>query len=153
VLQGPRRGGIASLAGRSILTLSGGEWQRVLIARALAQDTEVLLLDEPTSHLDLSHQSEVLSLMHNLSSAGSTIIGVFHDLNLAALYCDRLIMLQDGRSSQTDRRHRSSRPKKYTKYTGQMLSLQSTLPPAGRSSCPSPFPAVEVHLFMAARYW
>lgn len=88
--------GIAHLADRSIRTLSGGEWQRVLIARALAQDTKVLLLDEPTSHLDLSHQSEVLSLLSRLAGSGSTIIGVFHDLNLAALYCDRLIMIQQG---------------------------------------------------------
>jgi len=88
--------GIAHLSDRSIRTLSGGEWQRVLIARALAQDTKVLLLDEPTSHLDLSHQSEVLSLMSRLAASGSTIIGVFHDLNLAALYCDRLIMVRQG---------------------------------------------------------
>ncbi|MCK9580063.1 MAG: ABC transporter ATP-binding protein [Methanoregula sp.] len=88
--------GVAHLADRSIRTLSGGEWQRVLIARALAQDTKVLLLDEPTSHLDLSHQSEILSLMRDLAESGVTIIGVFHDLNLAALYCDRLIMIQNG---------------------------------------------------------
>ncbi len=88
--------GVAHLADRSIQTLSGGEWQRVLIARALAQDTNVLLLDEPTSHLDLSHQSDILSLMRSLAGSGSTIIGVFHDLNLAALYCDRLIMIQHG---------------------------------------------------------
>jgi iron complex transport system ATP-binding protein len=88
--------GVIHLANRSIRTLSGGEWQRVLIARALAQDTNVILLDEPTSHLDLSHQSDILSLMRRLAGSGSTIIGVFHDLNLAALYCDRLIMIQDG---------------------------------------------------------
>ncbi|MFA6225053.1 MAG: ABC transporter ATP-binding protein [Methanoregula sp.] len=88
--------GVAHLADRSIQTLSGGEWQRVLIARALAQDTNVLLLDEPTSHLDLSHQSDILSLMRSLAGSGSTIIGVFHDLNMAALYCDRLIMIQHG---------------------------------------------------------
>ena len=89
--------GTAHLADRSIQTLSGGEWQRVLIARALAQDTPVLLLDEPTSHLDLAHQAEVLSLFRRLAGAGRTVIGVFHDLNLAALYCDRLIMVCDGR--------------------------------------------------------
>jgi iron complex transport system ATP-binding protein len=88
--------GVEHLTDRSIQTLSGGEWQRVLIARALAQDTRVLLLDEPTSHLDLSHQSDILALMRNLASSGSTIIGVFHDLNLAALYCDRLVMIRNG---------------------------------------------------------
>ena len=88
--------GINHLKDRSIRALSGGEWQRVLIARALAQDTKVLLLDEPTSHLDLSHQSDILTLMRNLTVSGSTIIGVFHDLNLAALFCDRLIMIKEG---------------------------------------------------------
>lgn len=88
--------GVAHLAGRSIRTLSGGEWQRVLIARALAQDTRVLLLDEPTSHLDLAHQMEVIMLLKGLAGAGRTIAGVFHDLNLAALSCDRLIILKDG---------------------------------------------------------
>lgn len=88
--------GVAHLAERSIRTLSGGEWQRVLIARALAQDTNVLLLDEPTSHLDLAHQSDILTLIRDLAASGATIIGVFHDLNLAALYCDRLIMIKNG---------------------------------------------------------
>lgn len=88
--------GIIHLKDRSIRSLSGGEWQRVLIARALAQEPKVLLLDEPTSHLDFSHQTEILSLMRNLASSGSTIIGVFHDLNLAALYCDRIIMIRNG---------------------------------------------------------
>ncbi|MDO9325532.1 MAG: ABC transporter ATP-binding protein [Methanoregula sp.] len=87
---------INHLKDRSIRALSGGEWQRVLIARALAQDTKVLLLDEPTSHLDLTHQSDILTLMRNLAGSGSTIIGVFHDLNLAALFCDRLIMIRNG---------------------------------------------------------
>lgn len=89
--------GIAHLKDRSIRALSGGEWQRVLIARALAQDTRVLLLDEPTSHLDLSHQTDILALMRRLAGSGSTIIGIFHDLNLAALFCDRLIMIRNGR--------------------------------------------------------
>jgi iron complex transport system ATP-binding protein len=88
--------GIGHLKDRSIKALSGGEWQRVLIARALAQDTKVLLLDEPTSHLDLSHQSDILTLMRHLAASGSTIVGVFHDLNLAALYCDRLVMIREG---------------------------------------------------------
>jgi len=88
--------GIAHLQDRSIRALSGGEWQRVLIARALAQDADVLLLDEPTSHLDLAHQSDILSLMRSLARSGATIIGVFHDLNIAALYCDRLLMINGG---------------------------------------------------------
>lgn len=89
--------GIENLAERKIPTLSGGEWQRVLIARTLAQETGIILLDEPTSHLDVSHQIEILSALHALTRAGTTVIAVFHDLNLAAHYCDTLIALQDGR--------------------------------------------------------
>jgi len=88
--------GISQLRDRAIGTLSGGEWQRVLIARALAQETEVLMLDEPTAHLDIAHQTGILSLMRELAEAGTTVISVFHDLNLAARYCDRLILVCDG---------------------------------------------------------
>jgi iron complex transport system ATP-binding protein len=90
------RTGIAHLKDRSIRALSGGEWQRVLIARALAQDTPVILMDEPTSHLDLAHQTAILSLVRDLAGSGRTIIGVFHDLNLASQYCDRLLMIRNG---------------------------------------------------------
>ncbi len=90
------RTGIAHLKDRSIRALSGGEWQRVLIARALAQDTPVILLDEPTSHLDLAHQTGILSLVRDLAGSGRTVIAVFHDLNLASQYCDRLLMIRDG---------------------------------------------------------
>lgn len=88
--------GISHLKDQSIQTLSGGEWQRVLIARALAQETAVILLDEPTSHLDLAHQTGTLSLVRDLAGSGRTVIGVFHDLNLASQYCDRLIMVLNG---------------------------------------------------------
>ncbi|OPX64397.1 MULTISPECIES: ABC transporter ATP-binding protein [unclassified Methanoregula] len=91
------RTGIGRLKDRSIRALSGGEWQRVLIARALAQDTPVILMDEPTSHLDLAHQAGILSLVRDLAGSGRTIIGVFHDLNLASQYCDRLLMIRDGK--------------------------------------------------------
>jgi iron complex transport system ATP-binding protein len=80
---------------RSVNEISGGERQRVIIARALAQDPKVLLLDEPTSHLDISHQIEILNIFKNLEGK-VTIIGVFHDLNLAAHYCDTLILLDRG---------------------------------------------------------
>jgi len=89
--------GITHLAQRTIVTLSGGEWQRVLIARTLAQETGIILLDEPTRHLDVSHQIEVLSALHTLTRSGTTVIAVFHDLNLAAHYCDRIIALHEGR--------------------------------------------------------
>jgi iron complex transport system ATP-binding protein len=124
--------GVAHLADRSIRTLSGGEWQRVLIARALAQDTQVLLLDEPTSHLDLTHQSDVLSLMRTLAGSGSTIIGVFHDLNLAALYCDRLIMIKDGQVVADDTPAQVLTPEKILKVYGADV-ITSIHPATGRT--------------------
>lgn len=85
------------LAERSYRALSGGERQRVALARALCQQPDVLLLDEPTSHLDLGHQGEVFNLLESLSERGLTVITVLHDLNLAARYCKRLVVMQSGR--------------------------------------------------------
>ena len=88
----------AALADRSVDELSGGQRQRVWIAMALAQQTDLLLLDEPTTFLDVSHQIEVLDLLTDLNhSRGTTIVMVLHDLNLAARYADHLIALADGR--------------------------------------------------------
>lgn len=78
--------------------LSGGQRQRVWIAMALAQETDILLLDEPTTFLDVAHQIEVLDLLVDLNqSRGTTIVLVLHDLNLAARYSDKLIAMQQGR--------------------------------------------------------
>jgi len=86
------------LADRAVDELSGGQRQRVWIAMALAQQTDLLLLDEPTTFLDASHQVEVLDLLTDLNRArGTTIVMVLHDLNLAARYADHLIALADGR--------------------------------------------------------
>ena len=83
---------------RPIDTLSGGEKQRVIIARALAQEPKVLLLDEPTGHLDINHQIEILDLIKRLNKEEEMIvIAVFHDLNIASQYCQRLILLNKGR--------------------------------------------------------
>ena len=88
----------AQLADRPVDELSGGQRQRVWIAMALAQQTELLLLDEPTTFLDVSHQIEVLDLLTDLNKTrGTTIVMVLHDLNLAARYADHLIALADGR--------------------------------------------------------
>ncbi|MGE5553445.1 MAG: ABC transporter ATP-binding protein [Betaproteobacteria bacterium] len=86
------------LADRPVATLSGGERQRAWIALALAQTPEVLLLDEPTTYLDIAHQLEVMELIRRLNrSLGLTVIMVLHDINQAARYSDRLIALQNGR--------------------------------------------------------
>ncbi len=86
------------LAERLITELSGGERQRVLIAQALAQTPRLLLLDEPTSHLDVNQTLEICTLLQTLiRTKGLTVLGVFHDLNLAARYCQHLIMIKDGR--------------------------------------------------------
>ncbi|RPK62686.1 putative siderophore transport system ATP-binding protein YusV [Streptomyces sp. ADI96-15] len=86
------------LAERAVDELSGGQRQRVWIAMALAQQTDLLLLDEPTTFLDVSHQVEVLDLLTDLNATrGTTIVMVLHDLNLAARYADHLIALADGR--------------------------------------------------------
>ncbi len=90
--------GVWHLADRSINELSGGEKQRVFIARALAQEPKVLLLDEPTTHLDLNHQLEIMDLLEKLRAEQElTIIAVLHDLNLAARYCSQLVLMSHGR--------------------------------------------------------
>jgi iron complex transport system ATP-binding protein len=90
--------GTADLADRNYMTLSGGEKQRVIIASALAQATELLLLDEPTASLDLGYQLEVASLLARLNRERRvTMVLATHDLNLAASLCDRLVLLRGGR--------------------------------------------------------
>ena len=85
--------GMEQMAKRQYRNLSGGEKQRVVIARAIAQDTEFLLLDEPTNHLDISYQMQVLDFVKRLNI---TVLAAIHDLNMAALYCNRIYMLKDG---------------------------------------------------------
>jgi iron complex transport system ATP-binding protein len=89
--------GTADLAARPLAELSGGQRQRVWVAMALAQQTDVLLLDEPTTYLDIHHQIELLDLMTDLNrAAGTTVVMVLHDLNLACRYADHLIAMKDG---------------------------------------------------------
>lgn len=88
---------LGDFADREVASLSGGERQRVIIARALAQQAPILLLDEPTTALDLGHQQEVLLLLDRLRSQGQTIISTMHDLSLAGQFADRLVLLAAGR--------------------------------------------------------
>lgn len=81
--------------------LSGGQRQRAYVAMALAQDAEIILLDEPTTHLDLGRQFELLSLIQSLQKDGKTVIMVLHDLEHALRYCDRLVLLENGRLVQS----------------------------------------------------
>lgn len=84
---------------RSVLTLSGGEQRRVLLAQALAQEARLLVLDEPTSHLDVHHQYEFMDHVRSLVDSGRTAIAVFHDLELAGRYADHLLVLENGRKA------------------------------------------------------
>lgn len=89
--------GITDLAERPVDELSGGQRQRAWLSMALAQGTDLLLLDEPTTYLDLSHQVDVLELVRRLhQESGRTVVMVLHDLNLAARYADRLVAMRDG---------------------------------------------------------
>lgn len=90
-----------SIANRPITEISGGERQRVLIARAIAQDTPVLLLDEPTANLDINHQIATFELVRSLAADGKAVLTAIHDLNLAARFCDRLLLLADGKPIAT----------------------------------------------------
>ena len=96
VAQAMMRTGVVNLATRPIDTLSGGQRQRAWIAMALAQQTGLLLLDEPTSSLDIAHQIDVLDLLVDLAADGTTVVIVLHDLGLAARYADTVIALSGG---------------------------------------------------------
>ncbi|WP_433472344.1 ABC transporter ATP-binding protein [Spirillospora sp. CA-142024] len=90
--------GMLEFAERPLEEMSGGQRQRAWISMALAQDTQLLLLDEPTTHLDLAHQVDVLELLQKLHDEdGRTVVMVLHDLNLAARYAHRLVAMRDGR--------------------------------------------------------
>lgn len=88
--------GVLPFAERPLDTLSGGERQRVIIARAIAQETPILLLDEVTANLDLSHQLEILELARELAQQGRLVLAAMHDLSMASRFCDRLLLLANG---------------------------------------------------------
>ncbi|MFF3644616.1 ABC transporter ATP-binding protein [Streptomyces sp. NPDC002564] len=88
--------GVSDLADRPVDSLSGGQRQRVWISMTLAQGTDLLLLDEPTTYLDLAHALDVLDLVDDLHESGNTVVMVLHDLNLATRYSDNLIVMKEG---------------------------------------------------------
>lgn len=90
---------VTHLAGRRIDELSGGEWQRVRVARALAQEPLALVLDEPTASLDVRYEMQLFELIRTLASSGLAALVVTHQLNLAARFADRMLLLQDGRAA------------------------------------------------------
>lgn len=97
ILEAMRATETENFANRFVTQLSGGERQRVHIARAVAQETRIILLDEPTSNLDLTHQFEALRLVKNITRTGKAALAAIHDLSLAARFCDRLLLLSNGR--------------------------------------------------------
>lgn len=89
--------GVLEFADRSVDELSGGEWRRVMIAQALAQEPEILLLDEPTLHLDINHQFDLMDLCRRIVSERKILVVIVtHDLQLAARYCDRIVVMRNG---------------------------------------------------------
>jgi len=88
---------VADLADRRVDTLSGGEWQRVRVARALAQEPRALVLDEPTASLDVRHEMEIFELVRKLATSGLAALVVTHQLNLASRYAERVLLLDQGR--------------------------------------------------------
>ena len=88
--------GVDPLRDRPVDALSGGEWQRVRLARALAQDADGLIFDEPTAFLDIGHEMAVFELLHDLARAGHAVLVVSHHLNLVARFADRMVLLHHG---------------------------------------------------------
>ena len=88
--------GLSELAGESISTLSGGTQQRVFLAMALAQDSPVILMDEPTSFMDISHRIKLMELCRELADSGRAVVSVLHDLPMALKYSDKTMVLSEG---------------------------------------------------------
>ena len=119
------------LAERLYPTLSGGEQTRVSLARVLAQETPVLFLDEPTASLDLRHQELVMRTLRGLADAGGVVVAVLHDLNVAARYADRVVLLASGRVAAT--RKVSGAPQSWpTRSTGPFADASASRNASGR---------------------
>lgn len=122
--------GMEHLAKRSYLHLFGGEKQRVLIARAIAQESDFFVLDEPTNHLDISYQMQIFDFIKRLKV---TVLAAIHDLNMAALYCDRLYVLKDGRVTMEGKPEKVLTPQTIYEVYGVRSSVE-THPVTGRVS-------------------
>ncbi|MDA0154445.1 Fe(3+) dicitrate ABC transporter ATP-binding protein FecE [Vibrio sp. Makdt] len=96
VEQAMRDTGVLEYADKPVESLSGGQRQRAWIAMVIAQDTDIVMLDEPTTYLDMSHQVELMNLMQQMNAKGKTVVVVLHDLNQACRYCDHLVVLEQG---------------------------------------------------------
>ncbi|HEY8491423.1 MAG TPA: heme ABC transporter ATP-binding protein [Dehalococcoidia bacterium] len=115
---------VLRLADRPVQRLSGGERQRVVAARALAQEAPVLLLDEPTAHLDVGHQTALFDLVHRLARERRlAVLAVVHDLTLAGQYCDRLLLLKDGRALAGGPPEQVLTPERVTEAYGVAVSV------------------------------
>jgi iron complex transport system ATP-binding protein len=139
-----RRLELVGFVDRNVDTLSGGEAQRVVVARALAQESPVLLLDEPTSELDIGHQVEVLELVDELRRRdGLTVVAAMHDLGAAAAYADRLLLLRRGSVLRLDEPAQVLQPDLLSEVYGTPLEVHRmearyVVLPAGRGAGPPP---------------
>jgi len=141
--QALERVGAGDLAGRSVAATSGGERQRVMIARALAQEPELLILDEPTAHLDLNHQLEIMGLLCRLRDEGLGVLAVLHDLNLAASYCDRVALMHQGRVLAEGKPGEVITAEHVRRTYGMEVLVRES--PAGRPYLTTPGPAPQPH--------
>lgn len=110
--------GLKGYENRLITELSGGQLQRALLARAFAQEPDVLLLDEPANHLDFKSQTELAELLKRFTDSGKTVVGVFHDINFAASVSDRIMLMQDGEKIMCDTVPEVLRSEKLTEVFG-----------------------------------
>ena len=124
--------GMGTMAKRSYRHLSGGEKQRVLIARVIAQEADFLILDEPTNHLDISYQLQIFDFVKRL---GVTVLSAIHDLNMAALYCDRVYVLKEGRVMLHGRLEEVFTPEHIYRIYGVRCETR-VHPSTGKNYCP-----------------
>jgi iron complex transport system ATP-binding protein len=128
--------GTTQFRNRTLRTLSGGERQKVYIAAALAQETPVMLLDEPATFLDWRHQSEVMTLLKKINvECGATILAVNHDLNSAAHWSNRIIALKDGRTFLSGTPHEMIQPAPLETLFETAFVRKETIAPATEDSC------------------